>query len=343
MIEHITGNLLEADAEALVNTVNTVGVMGKGIALQFRQAYPANYQAYRRACKHGEVILGRMLVHHTGRVANPRYIINFPTKGHWKSKARLEDIESGLRDLIDVVRREGIDSIAVPPLGCGSGGLDWDEVRPRVEAALAALPDVRILLYEPAGAPAADAMRVATQRPSMTPARAALIGLLENYALPEYRLTMLEVQKLVYFLQAAGEPLKMDFLKGDYGPYAEVLHPVLQRIEGHFIRGYGDRSRGASIRLLAQASEEARAFLQNHPETRQRLERVAALIEGFETPYGMELLATVHWLAQEDLVVKTDAAAAVRGVQAWSARKCSTFRLDHVQVAWNRLREQEWI
>lgn len=343
MIEHVTGNLLEADAEALVNTVNTVGVMGRGIALQFRQAYPANYEVYRRACKLGEAALGRMLVYRTGRVTNPRYIINFPTKGHWRSRARLQDIEAGLRDLVEVVRRERIASIAVPPLGCGNGGLDWDDVRPRIEAAFGELPDVHVLLYAPAGAPVADAMKVATKRPNMTPARAALIGLLENYALPGYRLTMLEVQKLVYFLQAAGEPLRMEFLKHHYGPYAEVLHPVLQRIEGHFIRGYGDRSRGASIRLLPQASQEASAFLQDHPETRRRLERVAALIEGFETPYGMELLATVHWLAQGDPEVKTDVSAAVRGVQGWSARKRSTFRPEHIQIAWQRLREQGWI
>ena len=168
MIEHVTGNLLEADAEALVNTVNTVGVMGKGIALQFRQAFPANYDAYRKACDQGELEPGRMFVFETGQLTNPRYIINFPTKRHWKGKSRMKDIDSGLKALIDVVKIHGIQSIAVPPLGSGNGGLDWNEVKPRIEAAFSVLTDVRVLLYEPKGAPPSTEMKVATKRPRMT-------------------------------------------------------------------------------------------------------------------------------------------------------------------------------
>src|SRR5690349_8544281 len=125
MIEHKAGDLLRADVEALVNTVNTVGIMGKGVALQFRQAYPDNYAAYRKACTHGEVQIGKMFVFATGYLTNPRLIINFPTKRDWRSKSRLEDIEAGLIDLVAVVRSERITSIAIPPLGCGNGGLQW--------------------------------------------------------------------------------------------------------------------------------------------------------------------------------------------------------------------------
>lgn len=343
MIEHVSGNLLEADAEALVNTVNTVGIMGKGIALQFRQAYPENYEAYRKACERGEVEPGRMFVFHTGQLGNPRHIINFPTKRHWKGKSKMADIEAGLAALVKLVQDERIRSIALPPLGCGNGGLDWEDVRPRIVAAFAALPETKVLVYAPAGAPAAEQMPVATKTPNMTAGRAALIGLLSDYAVPGYRLTLLEVQKLAYFLQAAGEPLRLTFVKERYGPYAETLHHVLQRLDGHFIRGYGDRSRDASIRLLPDAREQADQFLEQHTETRQRLQRVSELIDGFESPYGMELLATVHWVAQDSAAARSDATAAVQGVHSWSDHKKRTFRPEHIQVAWQRLHEQEWL
>ncbi len=343
MIEYVAGNLLEANVEALVNTVNTVGVMGKGVALQFRQAYPHNYEVYRKACKNQEVQPGRMLVVPAGQLINPHYIINFPTKRHWRGKSRLEDIKSGLHALVEVVKEKAIRSLALPPLGCGNGGLKWDEVRPLIEDAFSDLSDVRVLVFEPKGAPSAEKMRVATKRPKMTPGRAALIGLLENYAIPGYRLSLLEVQKLAYFLQVAGEPLKLEFEKGNYGPYSETLQHVLQRIEGHFISGYGDRSRGASIRLLPEVTSEARAFLIDHQDTIQRLERVSRLIEGFETPYSMELLATVHWVAQEDPEVKESVDAAVRDVWTWNEHKRQTFRREHIQVAWEQLRQEGWI
>src|SRR5215208_2123004 len=118
-VEIRRGDLLAADAEAVVNTVNCVGIMGRGIALQVKNAYPANFKAYEAACKRGEVEPGRMLVHETGQLTNPRYIINFPTKRHWRGRSRIEDIESGLDALVAEVRRLGIKSIAVPPLGCG--------------------------------------------------------------------------------------------------------------------------------------------------------------------------------------------------------------------------------
>lgn len=177
----------------------------------------------------------------------------------------------------------------------------------------------------------------------MTVSRAALVSLLHTYALPGYRLSMLEIQKLAYFLQVAGEPLRLKFVKQQHGPYSEVLHHALQRMEGHFLRGYGDRSRAASVRLLPGAIEEARSFLDLYQETRQRLERVSHLIEGFETPHGMELLATVHWVAQEDPQVKRDVQAAVDGVWAWNRHKREIFRADHIAAAWSRLRERGWI
>lgn len=343
-ISPTSGNLLAADVEALVNTVNTVGVMGRGIALQFRQTFPENFAAYAAACKQGRVQPGAMFITETGALTNPRYIINFPTKRDWRAKSEMEDIEAGLSALVNVVRELGIHSLAVPPLGCGNGGLKWAEVRPRIEAAFAELPEVCVWLYGPEGAPAAEKIRVATKRPNMTRTNAVLLGLLDGYVTPGYDITMLEIQKLAYFLQEAGEPLKLSFGKAMRGPYAEVINPILQRMEGHFLRGYGDRSREIALHLMPDAVRDADLVLEDHADTRARMARVFKLVEGFEEEYSLELLATVHWLAwHEDETVRHDLSAAVRGVQAWSQRKAGLFPAAHIETAWNRLREQEWI
>jgi O-acetyl-ADP-ribose deacetylase (regulator of RNase III) len=343
-ITYRSGNLLEADVEALVNTVNCVGVMGKGIALQFRQAFPDNYRAYQKACRAHEVQPGRMFIVPTGSEANPKYIVNFPTKRHFRDKSRLSDIEAGLAALVEDIRRLGIRSLALPPLGCGNGGLSWSDVGPLITGALAALPEVDVHVFPPQDAPPAEAMPVSTQKPEMTPGRASLIRLIELYAIPGYELTKLEVQKLAYFLQAAGEPLRLRYAKHIYGPYAENLNHVLQRIEGHYLRGYGDRSHKRSrITLLPGASEAARAALVNRPDASARLQRVASLIEGFENPYGMELLSTVHWMAHEDPAAARDVERAVAGVQAWSERKRCSFRPAHLHTAWQRLQAQGWL
>lgn len=343
MVELSRGDLLKADVEALVNTVNCVGVMGKGIALQFRQAFPANYEAYRRAVQAGEVRLGRVFVFPTGSMLNPRWIINFPTKDHWRNHSRLDAIKAGLDDLVDQVRRLEIRSVAVPPLGCGNGGLDWNVVRPLIANAFAALPEVRVELHEPQLAPEPGSLQVATKDPGLTRSRAAMLALFDVYLQPGFCLTMLEAQKLCYFLQVAGEPLKLPFTKQQFGPYAEAIHHVLQRLEGHYLRGYGDRSRGASMHVLPTAAEQVNAFLDREPEARTHVERVRSLIEGFETPYGLELLATVHWVAQEDAAARYDWTAAARGIAAWSQRKRAYFKPEHVKVAWQRLADHGWL
>ncbi|MGH8910234.1 MAG: type II toxin-antitoxin system antitoxin DNA ADP-ribosyl glycohydrolase DarG [Egibacteraceae bacterium] len=225
-----SGDLLKAEVDGLVNTVNTKGVMGKGVALQFRHAFPLNYEAYRRACERGEVRLGRMFVFDSG-IQRPHYIINFPTKDHWRNRSRLVHIASGLDDLVRVIRELKIHSIAIPPLGCGNGGLDWSEVRPLIEQKMEPLADVRVVLFPPEGAPPPKAMVVKSNKPPITPGRAALIGLVDRYTQSGMGATPLEIQKLLYFLQAAGEPLKLRFTKGHYGPYAESVNHVLQAVE----------------------------------------------------------------------------------------------------------------
>lgn len=336
-IEPGTGNLLSADVEALVNTVNTVGVMGKGIALQFKQAFPENFKAYERACKEGKVVPGRMFVFDRHSLVNPRFIVNFPTKRHWKGNARLSDVEAGLSDLVRVIDELGIRSIAVPPLGCGLGGLDWDDVRPRIVAALGAIPGLRVLLYAPAGAPPVDEMPVATKAPAMTEKVAALLYVFRRYGVPGYKLSRIEAQKLAYFLQAAGVPLKLEFRKYTYGPYADKLNHWLQHLEGHFIRGYGDGSAKSSMSVCEDAMPRIEAKLEENSEIEARAARVADLIYGFESPYGLELLATVHWVISEDGVAPNDTEGILHAVKAWNDRKARIFQDDHVRTAARRV------
>jgi O-acetyl-ADP-ribose deacetylase (regulator of RNase III) len=344
MIEIVRGNILVADAEAIVNTVNCVGFMGKGIALQFKQAHPDNFDAYRQACAAGTVRPGQMFVHATGRMYNPKYIINFPTKRHWRGRSRYEDIATGLQSLVDEVRRLGISTLAVPPLGCGLGGLDWEKVRPMIEGAFAAEPAVQVLLFEPAGAPEAAKMPIGTRRPNLTVPRALLIKLMDQYAAMAYRLTLLEIQKLAYFLQESGQVLRLRYEAGHYGPYAPNLNKVLEALEGHYTRGYGDTAKpDVEVRLLDGAIGEADVFLAAFEEENKRLERVGQLICGFETPYGMELLASVHWLARHAEPSAFDVEAAVRGMASWNERKRRMFQPEHIRVAWERLDVEGWL
>ncbi len=344
MIEFQKGDILKADAEALVNTVNCVGVMGRGIALQFKKDFPENFADYEAACRRDEVRAGRMFVVHLSRFENPRYIINFPTKRHWKGKSQIEDIEAGLDALVTTVQDLDLKSIAVPPLGCGLGGLDWCQVRRLIEETLGGLTDVQVLVYEPAGAPAAEKMAKTKKAPKMTPGRAALLGLMRRYlaAVMDPYVSLLEMHKLMYFMQEAGEGLNLRFAKGSYGPYAENLRHVLTEIEGHFITGYGDAEDNPEkqIELNFEASQRAEGFLQRHPQTHAHFDRVGALIRGFETPYGMELLSTVHWVAKEEGATRVD--QAMEKVYAWNDRK-RMFREPHIRVAWRVLEEAGWL
>lgn len=347
MIEWTSGNLLEAKAEALVNTVNTVGVMGKGIALQFKRAYPENDAAYRRACEQGKLRPGDVFVHQVGGIVMPRYILNVATKEHWRGRSRIEWIEKGLGRLVDEVRALKIKSIAVPPLGCGNGGLAWSAVRPRIEGAFTALPEVRVLAYEPKGAPAPERMPDRTKKPEMTMGRAAVLALMRQYLVPgyDYLLSLLEVQKLSYLLQEAGQELKLHYTRGNYGPYADTLRHVLSHMESHYIRGYGDGANKPKtpISLLPNAAAEAEAFLAGDEVVHGRFDRVSKLIEGFETPLGMEILTSVHWVAVHEDPAAGSSDAAVEKIQAWSQRKTKLMKPAQIRAAWSRLHEQGWI
>lgn len=351
VIEVGTGNLLTADVAALVNTVNTVGVMGKGIALQFKRAFPANYAAYRAACERGDVRLGKMFVFDTDRLGSPRYVINFPTKEHWRSRSTLADIHTGLADLVRVVGELDISSVAVPALGCGNGGLDWSAVRTMIEKAFTELPEVRVLLFAPAGAPDPATMPVATTRPPLTLNRATLLVALHHYLTQARSLeardgvSELEIQKIAYLLQMLGQPSRLAFSRGRYGPYAEQLHHVLQQLEGHYLVGYGDRSARVTdlqpIQLTERAIEEASQWLaEDGSGTSDRIAALMALVQGFETPYSLELLATVHYAAHQQSAVAGASEIAER-VASWNLRKARLFTPRHISIAVDRLKDHD--
>ena len=344
MIRFKTGDILAEDAEALVNTVNCVGVMGRGIALQFKKAFPDNFRAYAEACRGGEVRPGRMFVSETGQLTNPQYIINFPTKRHWRGNSRIEDVEAGLKDLARVIRERGIRSVAVPPLGSGLGGLDWSDVRPRIERALRGFDDVEVVVFEPTGVPETDRMVRSQTVPKMTAGRAALVGLMDRYlrGLLDPFVTLLEVHKLMYFMQIAGEPLKLKYKKALHGPYAENLRHVLHAIEGHFISGYADGGDAPDkpLVLIPGAVERATAFLRRSHQTRERFDKVTALVDGFESAFGLELLSTVHWVLEHDTPASRD--DLVARTHAWNERK-RRFSRRQIELAADVLTEKGWI
>lgn len=345
MVKLMTGDLLtQDDVDAIVNTVNCVGVMGKGIALQFKNKWPANFAQYAAACEAGEMRPGRMFVHDSGGLVKPHYIINFPTKEHWRGPSKLSFIREGLADLITHVRRLKIRSIAIPPLGCGNGGLEWTEVRPLIERAFGSLPEVDVRLFEPKGSPDPKRMVVRTKRPRMTPGRAAILKVLDTYRELNYGLSKIEIQKLAYFLEAAGEPLNLHFEKHDFGPYSDRLRHALNRMEGHFIRGVGDGVVESDIEPTPDASQEAAEFIsqQEDRELSGRVGRVGRLIEGYQSPYGMELLSSVHWLATHDPKVRS-VDDAVNAIGAWNERKRILMKPSHVASAWRRLGDEGWL
>ena len=343
MIKYASGDILCADTEAIVNTVNCVGVMGRGIALQFKKAWPENFKVYARACKNKEVIPGKMFIFETQRLTNPHYIINFPTKRHWRGASRMEDIESGLEALANIVVEKHIQSIAIPPLGSGLGGLNWNDVKSRIEQTFSILPDIHVTVYEPKGAPENDRMVHNRAVPNMTAGRAILIELIQRYldGLLDPTVSLLEIHKLLYFMQEAGEPLRLKYKKAHYGPYAENLRHVLNAIEGHFVSGYADGGDfpDKPLKLVPGAIDAANSFLDKHSETRERFNRVSKLVSGFESPFGLELLATVHWIKKYENTNTVE--DVINTIYGWNKRK-QQFTSRQIKISLNALERENW-
>jgi O-acetyl-ADP-ribose deacetylase (regulator of RNase III) len=347
MIDVKRGNILDEKSEALVNTVNCMGYMGRGIALQFKKAFPENFKAYEKACRQDRVKPGKVFIFELNHHIMPKYIINFPTKRHYREKSRIQDIKEGLIDLTDQIKKLNIRSIAIPPLGCGLGGLDWRNVKPIIEEGLSDLRDIQILLFEPSGTPIKEEMPINTNKQELTPSRALLMKLMERYSVLDFDLTNLEIQKLAYFLQSAGQNLRLRFEKYHYGPYAYNLNKVLDKIEGQYIKVRGDNPSlpFEKIEPLPNAFKAVDTYLMNHKlsvEEEGRLESVYRLIDGFETPYGMELLASVHWVSVHD-VNPENVSDVINAVHAWTPRKGKLYSARDIEIAWQRLQEDNWI
>lgn len=335
MITFTKGDILKADTEALVNTV---GVMGKGIAIAFKKAYPANFKVYRKAFEEEKLTTGKMLVYPTGLLL-PKFIINFPTKKHWRHKSKIEYIDHGLQDLVDVIKQEKIQSIAIPPLGCGDGGLDWVVVKPKIVQALESIDHVDIRIYEPGFQSNIKPVRTITE---LNPTRAIYLWIMRQYESLGEEITTLVVQKLAYLLQKSGEPLRLRFEKGYYGPYAQNLSKMIQALSPHYLSYEGDLNKPATVIRLNQAKKaETKAIIDHQlsPDQRSRLDYVQRLIEGFEHGFGLELLATVSY-ALEDCSECTEAEL-INKIQKWTKRKKELMSEHMIRVSLERLKAFE--
>lgn len=353
VISFTAGNLLEAKVEAVVNTVNTVGIMGKGIALMFKEQFPQNFDAYARACKADEVRIGTMFVTENKELFGPKWIINFPTKTHWRANTRIGWVEDGLDDLVRVIREKGIRSIAVPPLGCGNGGLDWKDVRPLVVAALEVIDGLDAVIYEPTAKYQNVAKRTGVEK--LTPARALVAEMVRRYCLLGIDCSILEVQKLAWFIERGVkrlqviDPLKLKFAANRYGPYSHNLEKLLDSLDGSYLRCDKRLSDAEPLDLIwfNDAKTDLVAAYLNAGEGKNYagvLEWASSTIDGFESPLGMELLATVDWLVQEDRVTPT-VAGVMQGLRHWAGgasagqRKLKIFDERLISIALEQLGE----
>lgn len=333
------GDMFSEPVEALVNTVNCVGVMGKGVALEFKNRWPANFRAYKDLCDAKALKPGQMFIFDTKELfasEGPRYLINFPTKAHWRSKSKMEYIENGLDALADVIRQYGITSIAIPPLGCGNGGLDWADVRPLIEAKLSPLRSVDVVLFAPKHAEGKPE-HVHSGLP-MTFPRALLLKALND--LERYfdgSFDRISLQKIAYFLQALGVNFKLRFTRNLHGPYSETLKLAYVALENHgMISGFmtGDRQAHVTNSGCAVADE----FLdRSDTASADIINRLSKLIQGYESPYGLELLSSVHWLAHHEGHFPVE--KIIEEMMSWNETKRNTFGEDAIRGAYDRLKE----
>ena len=341
MIQYVTGNLLRSNAEALVNTVNTVGVMGKGIALQFKEAFPQNYKAYRNACKTGALKPGKLLVFTEETPQGAVTIINFPTKTDWRSKSTYAFIEEGLKELRLQINLLGLKSVALPPLGCGNGGLDWAKVKPLIEQFLSD-SETDIQVFEPDEAikqllqnEAAGSINKAV----LTPARAMLLSCLFGYEALGEKVSLFSANKMAYLLQESGQPLQLKFVTGFYGPYSTGVEKVLYRLNGTYLKGLEQNQAKAfeplelNYNLLSEVKRYSEINLGR--EEQLRLQNLRELIKGFESDFAIELLSSVHFLVKQQGLQTTE--AVYTKLNNWSPRKAELFTLRHVEIAWNHL------
>ncbi len=342
MIKYTKGNLLEAPVQALVNTVNTVGVMGKGIALQFKEAFPTNLKAYLEACKEGWLQPGKLLVVREETLDGEKVIINFPTKIEWFKKSRYEYIEEGFKELVKVIESEEIKSIAIPPLGCGNGGLKWEKVRALMERYLSPLTDVEIIIYEPSEKVKEILKKEeSTKHITLTPARAMLLYAMFYYETMGETSSLFVANKLAYFLQRLGEKSfnRLKFEASHYGPYSVQVVHMLHDLTGKYLKGLEQMKAKAfePLELQYDRVKEVSGYIKKKltQEQRNRLKNLITLIDGFQSALSLEVLASVDYVLRKKPGIQEN--QVLRTIQSWSERKRKLIQGKHVQIALQHL------
>jgi len=339
-MKYIKDNLLDSKAQALVNTVNTMGIMGKGIALQFKERFPQNFKIYAAACKKGEVKIGQMFVVKENTLDGEKIIINFPTKKEWFKKSQYSYIEEGLIDLVRVIKEYNIQSIALPPLGSGNGGLDWERVKKIMVAYLEPLQGVEIMVYEP-NAAVKEILQKEEQKKDvkLTPGRAMLLYALFQYEKLGETASVFAANKLAYFLQKSGEPLRLQFVPYTYGPYAPAIEKVLYALNGKYLTGMEQMSAKPfePIKLNQDRYNEVQDYIKTNltSEQKGRLNGLFNIISGFESTLSLEILASVHYLLNESPDLNRE--DLLHKIQSWNNRKKSLITEDYIQIAYNHL------
>jgi O-acetyl-ADP-ribose deacetylase (regulator of RNase III) len=340
MIKFAKGDLLKANSEALVNTVNTVGVMGKGIALQFKEAFPYNHKRYIEACKNKSLDIGKLLaVRDTNLLLGTKLIINFPTKKHWRQPSRYEYIKSGLESLITVLRIENVKSVAIPPLGCGNGGLDWNVVKKMLIDSLGSL-DIEVILYEPNAAIKAQLQKENKPKDThLTTARAQLLFTLFVYESFGENSSLFAANKLAYFLQRMGQPMRLQFQRNSYGPYAIGVQKVLYELNGVYLKGLEQQQVKPfePLHLNYEKWFEVKDFIDTHLEAEQRtrLMSLVHFISGFTSELSLEILSSVAFVLDDHPDASYDEVKTA--IRNWSERKRKLFTDEYLQVAYQHL------
>jgi O-acetyl-ADP-ribose deacetylase (regulator of RNase III) len=341
-MKFIKGNLLEAHTQALVNTVNTVGVMGKGIALQFKDSYPTNFKIYADACKHNELKPGKLLVVKEVTIEGEKIIINFPTKTEWFLKSKYEYIEEGLKELVNVIKEYQIKSIAIPPLGCGNGGLKWEKVKELIEKYLGNYKDIDIEVYEPNEA-VKDLLKKQESKKNakLTDARAMLLYAMFYYESLGENSSLFVANKLSYFLQRLGEKSfnQLKFEASHYGPYSVGVEHLLHHINGKYIKGLEQMSAKAfePLELQYEKITEVSEYIKKElsVEQKQRIKDLIKLINGFQSAFSLEVLATVDFIRKDNHNINQ--ADITTTIHNWSERKRKLFQDKYITVAINHL------
>jgi O-acetyl-ADP-ribose deacetylase (regulator of RNase III) len=324
MIQYVKGDLFESDAQALVNTVNTVGVMGKGIALQFKKIFPHNFRVYREVCKRNELHTGKMLVTrdsslHTGE----KIIVNFPTKEDWRKPSEYVYIEKGLDDLVRVLEEYQIGSIAIPPLGAGNGGLNWEKVKQLILHKLNT-SEIDIRIYEPA-ADIPDKLR--QERIPLSDARALLLYVLYDLVRNEAYVSEFSGEKVCYFMQRFGaEPyFKLTYTPEFYGPYSGKVRYLLSALNGSYLTGYGDMNKKPfdPLFLLTDSYPLVAEYINGKPELKDISTQTMAFLNGFYGDFSLELLSTIDYIARMEKSI--DRTLVIDRLNQWSHRKRSLF------------------